>query len=390
MTSIYLDNNSTTPILPEVAAAMADCYAAGYANPASQHQQGRRARQRIEQAREKAARILGAELGGRTPDKLIFTSGGTEANHLAILGMAGVMEAKFSPPYEAIVSSIEHPSILGPAELLERRGWKVHRAAVTIAGVVCLDSLRGMLNERTKFVSIMLANNETGVIQPVAEIAKICRDLGVLVHTDASQAVGKLAFTFQELGVDAMTIAAHKLHGPVGIGALVLRAELPIQPLFVGGFQQAGYRPGTESVALAVGLESALLAFERDGDERISRMRQLRDRFEFGLIGENMALTINGRESQRLPTTSNVAFIGLDRQQLLLTLDLAGLCCSTGSACASGSSEPSHVLKAMGLANEVVNSSLRFSLGATTAAKEIDLAVATLREVCGRIGKSTP
>lgn len=386
---IYLDHNSTTPLLPEVAAAMAECHAAGYANPASQHQAGRRARQRLEQAREDVARILRASLEGRTPDRVIFTSGGTEANNLAVLGLAKVAEELHAPPHEAIISSIEHSSILGPAEHLQRRGWRIHRLNVNEQGIVQLDHLQELLGEKTRLVSIMLGNNETGVLQPVREIALSCRAAKVPIHTDAVQVAGKLPINFRGLAVHAMTVAPHKFHGPLGVGALVVRHDLAIGPQLFGGFQQEGLRPGTESVALAVGMQTALRAFEREEAERAERMRNLRDNFESALTAGYPGLVINGRSAERLPGTSNVAFPGIDRKELFLALDMAGVSCSTGSACASGSSEPSPVLMAMGLSDEVVSSSLRFSLGATTTAAEIDEAARRILEVCAKMkGKS--
>jgi cysteine desulfurase len=388
MSTIYLDHNSTTPMLPEVAAAMAECVAAGYANPASQHSAGRRTRQRLEQARDEIGRMLGVEIGSRTPHRVIFTSGGTEANNLALVGMAD--GTRSVPATEAIISAIEHPSVIGPTEYLEKHGWRVHRTAVDARGVVRIDHLCELLNERTRFVSMMLGNNETGVLQPVAEMATVCREVGVPIHTDAAQVAGKLPVNFCELGVAAMTVAAHKFHGPLGIGALVVRGDVQINPQMVGGFQQSGMRAGTESVALAVGMETALKAFEREQTKRIARVQTLRDRLEATLLANYPPLVINGRDAPRLPGTANMAFVGLNRQQLFLALDMAGVCCSTGSACASGSSEPSPVLRAMGLPSEVVNSSLRFSLGATTTEKEIDEAARRILAVCAKMEGKLP
>jgi cysteine desulfurase len=381
---IYLDHNSTTPLLGEVASSMAEWQGRRFGNPASQHQVGRRARQALEQAREEIGRILGANLE-RGGDRVVFTSGGTEANHLALLGMAVAHEQPASPP-EAIISAIEHASVTGSAELLERRGWIVHRLRVTTEGVVDLARFDALLSERTRLVSVMLANNETGVLQPVAEIASRCEPLGVTVHTDAAQAIGKLPVDFGSLGVGLMTVAPHKFHGPLGIGALVARSDIRLQPLLVGGFQQEGLRSGTESVALAVGFQAALSAWLREGTERTARMRRQRDRLEAGLIAAlPEAIAINGITAERLPQTSNVAFLGYDRQALLMALDLAGVICSAGSACASGSSEPSAVLKAMGTSDAALRGSLRFSLGATTTDDEIEDAVQRIVGVCRKL-----
>jgi cysteine desulfurase len=381
MSVIYLDHNSTTPMLPEVAAAMMECCAAGYANPASQHSAGRRARQRLEEAREEIARILGADLGGRTPDRLIFISGGTEANNLAIQGIG----SEGGLQRELIVSSIEHPSVLGPVEKLATQGVCVRRLEVDSNGVTKVEQLPELISKTTRLVSVMLGNNETGVLQPVGQLAAICNDVAVPLHTDAAQVAGKLPVHFRELGVAAMTVAAHKFHGPLGVGALLLREDVQLEPHVFGGFQQSGLRPGTESVALAVGMEAALRVFERDQAERTERIERLRNRLEAALQAAYPALVVNGCDAPRLPGTSNVAFVRLDRQELLLALDMAGVCCSTGSACASGSSEPSPVLKAMGLSAEVVGSSLRLSLGATTTEAEIDDAISRILSVCEKM-----
>lgn len=383
MHSIYLDHNSTTPLSPDVAAAMAECDAAGYANPASQHAPGRRARHVVEEARDAIGRILGAEMSGHRPDRVIFTSGGTEANNLALLGLTAANEA--SGPGEIIVSAIEHPSVAEPARVLEQRGWTVHRLNVDRQGVVDLEALARLVNPQVRLVSTMLGNNETGVLQPVRQAAAICQAAGAPMHTDAVQVVGKLPVSFRELGVTAMTMSAHKLHGPRGIGALVVRDGASLSPLVFGGFQQGGLRPGTESVTLAVGLRAALEAWQRDHFARIDHMRSLRDHFEAALAAGYPQLVVNGRDAERLPHTSNLAFVGLERQPLLMALDLAGVACSTGSACASGSSEPSPVLLAMDCPDDVVASSLRFSLGAGTTVEEIDEAVQRILGVCAKL-----
>ncbi|REK10026.1 MAG: cysteine desulfurase [Planctomycetota bacterium] len=387
---IYLDHNSTTPLLDEVAAAMAPWQTERFGNPASQHAVGRRARRALEKAREEIGRMLGANLSGSQPDRVLFTSGGTEANNLAMLGSLGgpLMQ---SPPGEVILSPIEHPSVAAVAELLERRGWTIHRLGVSRDGIVEPQTLDEPLSERTRLVCVMLANNETGVIQPVAEIARRCQAAGVPLHTDAAQIAGKLPVNFRAIGAGTMTIAAHKFHGPLGIGALVIRGDVEIDPLVVGGFQQEGLRGGTESVALAVGMHAALAAWEREQQGRIERMSALRDELEQRLIeGFDGRVVINGASAERLPHTSNVALEGVDRQALVMALDLEGVACSTGSACASGSSEPSPTLVAMGCPADVLAGSVRFSLGATTthadvvAATEKVLAVAARMRAAGR------
>jgi len=378
---IYLDHNSTTMLAPEAVSAMTPWITERFGNPASQHGVGRRARQAIEEAREGIGRILGVRQAGLQTDRVIFTSGGTEANNLALFGITGCLEPGRKSG-EIIVAAIEHPSVSVPAAMLEKRGWIVHRLPADSHGVVRAELLDGYLNERTRLVSVMLANNETGVLQPVRQIAERCRERGIPLHTDAAQMAGKLPLDFQSLGASAMTIAAHKFHGPLGVGALVVRHELELSPLLLGGFQQEGLRGGTESVALAVGMHAALAAWEAEQVSRVDRMRELRDKFEAQLQAACQGeLVFVGSSTERLPNTANVAFLGCDRQALAMALDLAGVACSTGSACASGSGEPSPVLLAMGCGPEVIASSVRFSLGATTTAADIDSAVERIARV---------
>ena len=371
MDSIYLDHNATAPLLPQIVEVMAACDRDGPANPASQHAAGRRARQMLEQAREGIAEILGVDLHSSQPDQLIFTSGGTEANNLALFGLAG------ETPNRVIISAIEHPSVVGPAEALARCGWQVDRLRVSSDGVIDVEHARNLLRPaprapRPSLLSAMLANNETGVMQPVGELARLCAEQNIPLHTDAVQVAGKLPLRFRDLGASAMTITAHKFHGPRGIGALVVRHGVKLQPLLHGGFQQAGLRPGTEDVALAIGMFTALKLWQREADERATRMTILRDRLEAQFLAGDAYAVISGASAPRLPHTTNVAFVGINRQALLMALDLAGVACSTGSACASGSSEPSPVLLAMGCDEGVVEGALRLSLGAMTTLAEID------------------
>lgn len=369
MDLIYLDHNATTPLRPEAAAAMARSQAENFGNPASQHAAGRQARRALEAAREGIGRLLGAEMDQFQADRVIFTSGGTEANHLALLGVAGLGLAGDRPGH-AIVSAVEHPSVVGPARWLARQGWQIDWLNVTSDGRVDADLLPGLLRPETRFVSVMLANNETGVLQPVERLAEHCSAAGVLLHTDAAQVAGKLAVDFRALGADLLSIAAHKFHGPVGIGALVVRHGVDLAPMMFGGFQQARLRPGTEAVDLAAGMHAALEACQRDRVEFCERVARLRDDFERTLLGAGPELIVHGAAVDRLPHTSCIAFPGVEGQELMLALDLAGICCSTGSACASGSSEASPTLLAMGLEQAVAESSLRFSFGRGTTAAE--------------------
>jgi cysteine desulfurase len=372
MDPIYLDNNATTRIDPRVAQAMHQCDLAGYVNPASPHGPGRTARRRLETARDRIAEMLGCHLSDIHADRVIFTSGGTEANNLALLGLAG------SPPARLIVSSIEHPSIFGAVGQLQRRGFDVQYLPVTADGVASTDRLADLLRQPARLVSVMLANHETGVIQPLAEIAQLCQARRVLLHTDAVQAVGKIPVHFRQLGVTALSLTAHKFHGPRGIGALLLRPDVPIQPILHGGFQQQGLRPGTESVSLAVGLETALALFHQEGEARCQRLARLRDRFESCLRHEIPQTILNGLAAPRVPHASNLSFPGLDRQAVVMALDLAGVACSTGSACASGSSEPSPVLRAMGLADSLVEGAVRFAVGSDTSPEDVEQAASRM------------
>jgi cysteine desulfurase len=379
-TMIDLDHNATTSIHPEVAQAILECSLAGHGNAASAHAHGRRARRILEEAREGIGEIVGADMTGLQADRVILTSGGTESNNLALFGMVS------GTPGRVVISSVEHPSVVGAAEQLERRGFEVRRVRVGSTGVVDPTHFRELVTQGTQLVSIMLANNETGVIQPIAALAGYCREIGVPFHTDAVQAVGKIPVNFAELPVTALTFTGHKFHGPRGIGVLLIRRSAPIQPLLYGGFQQLGLRPGTEPIELAVGLHRALQIWLRDSQTRGVRMAALRDRFEQRLRDAVPDVVVNGLRAQRLPHTSSIAFPGLDCQALHMALDLAGVACSVGSACASGSSEPSTVLVAMGLPAEIIESSLRFSIGAFTSRQDIDQAVDRIADVVRRLG----
>jgi len=364
MKLIYLDHNATTPIDPRVMRAMDRCFRDTTANAGSQHAAGRQAKRVLEDAREEIISML---RGDPAHDRLILTSGGTEANNLAILGMGPE-----SSRGRIIVSAIEHPSTLAAADELQRQGWQVDHIPALESGTVDLEQLRALLEQppRPRLVSVMAANHETGVIQPLEEVVEVSHAAGVPVHTDAVQVVGKMPFDFRLSGVDAISFAAHKFHGPAGIGGLLVREQTHVEPILFGGSQQLGRRPGTEPVALVVGMMTALNLWSEEADRREADMRQSRDHLENVLLQDSTAV-VNG-QGKRLPHTLNLSFLGLDRQAMLMALDLAGVACSTGSACASGSSEPSHVLQAMGLETARIESSLRLSLGATSSLAEMD------------------
>jgi cysteine desulfurase len=387
MDSIYLDNNATTQLLPEVADAMREAYRSGFGNPASQHEPGRRARRLVEDCRDRIAEILGACTSGNEADRVVFTSGGTEANNLAVHGLTQATSSRTSgtAAQRLLISAVEHPSVAVAAAGLRRAGWQVDLLAVDAQGIARVDCVPEFLRSGTRFVSLMLGNNETGVLQPVRQVADHCRAAGVPCHSDAVQAVGKVPVSFRELGVDALTCTAHKLHGPNGIGALILRKGVRITPLLHGGFQQAGLRPGTESVALVAGFCQALESWHRERQDRAIKLAALRDRLEAAIVQGYPDAVIVGKGAPRLPHTSNIAFVGLDRQALQMALDLAGVACSTGSACASGSSDPSPVLLAMGCEERVVRGSLRFSMSILSTSAEVELAAERILLACRKL-----
>jgi cysteine desulfurase len=389
-TTIYLDHNATTPLVPEVGAAMRACWEKPFLNPGSQHEFGRQARRVLEDARERIAELIGAKTAGAGADRVIFTSGGTESNNLAIRGLVEWHAASSRPsgkPAHLIVSAVEHPSIASLADELDREGQEVDLLAVDEDGVIRVEALEPILQPNTAVVAAMLGQNETGVLQPVAKLAEVCGRHNVPLHTDAAQVVGKLPVDFRALGAATMTVAAHKFNGPVGIGALVVRSGINLVPQLFGGVQQSGLRPGTEPLALVVGMRRALELWNDEQHVRITRMRALRDRFERDLLAGWPAAIIAGARAERLPHTSNVAFVGLDRQALFMALDQAGIACSTGSACASGSSEASPVLLAMNYDAANLNSALRFSFGATTTEGEVDEAVQRILRCCNNLGQ---
>ena len=366
MRPIYLDNNATTCIDPVVADSMARCWRDLGGNPSSQHQFGRRARKTLEEARERIATLLGAKTSGMRADQLVFTSGGTESNNLALRGLAG------TPPGRIIISAIEHPSVAATADQLARTGFELAHLPANLDGVVQVAALQSLLDDKTRLVSVMLANHETGVLQPVLELAEICQLAGLPLHTDAVQVAAKLPIDFQSLKAAALSVSAHKFHGPVGIGALLVRHDVFLEPILYGGSQQQGLRSGTESVALAVGMWQALELWYGEAEQRQRLMNELRARLESNLKHGVPDLQIHGANTQRVPHTVSATFPGVDRQALVMALDLAGIACSTGSACASGSSEPSPVLLAMGIETTLVECSLRFSLSAQTTALDVD------------------
>jgi cysteine desulfurase len=376
MDLIYLDNNATTPMLPEVAEAMRPFLTDVYGNPASAHQAGRRARQALEDAREKTAAILDAH-----PDEVVFTSGGTEANNLALLGLAG------EPPGHIVTSPIEHPSVAEPVQQLEKQGFAVDRLPVDREGLVEAQALSGLLRADTRLVTVMLANNEVGTIEPIAELVDLV-DERAAFHCDAVQAAGRIPVSFRDLKVTTLAISAHKFHGPKGVGALLARRKTKLRPRFMGGHQQQGRRPGTEPVALAVGLATALELWQREQGERTARVRSLRRQLLEVLEAAADPVILNGPRETGVPHTVNLSFPGCRADSLLMNLDLAGVACSTGSACSSGSLLPSPVLQAMNAPKEVLHSAMRFSLSPLLTENQVREAARRVTEVVGRLRRS--
>lgn len=373
MRRIYLDHAATTPLDPEVLEAMLPYLRDDFGNPSSVHSLGQRARGAIDEARAQVAALIGAR-----DSEIVFTGSGTEADNMAIVGatQAAAQRVDERPRSGLVISAIEHHAILNSAKTLDRSKHKVTLARVNETGQVDLDDLEVATNDSTALVSIMFANNESGVMQPILEVIRIARSKGALVHTDAVQGLGKVPIDVGRLDVDLLTVSAHKIYGPKGTGALYVRSGTRMTALIRGGSQERNRRAGTENVAAIAGFgKAAELAQARLGEDS-KRIGELRDRLEAGLIeAEKGAVTRNGSAEARICSTTSLSFRGVSGEALLIALDLAGIAVSTGAACAAGSPEPSHVLKAMGLPRERVSGSLRFSLGRTTTAEEIDRTV---------------
>jgi cysteine desulfurase len=366
-TIVYLDNNSTTAVLPEVMEEMLPCFTESFGNPSSIHGCGRRALAVVKQARERVAALLDC-----LPTEVVFTSGGTEGDNLALKGM-------LSSGDHIIVSAIEHSAILSTCMWLEHSGCEVTRVGVNGNGQVEPESVRRALRKNTRMISIMMANNETGVLQPVEEIGKIAAEADVWFHTDAVQAAGKVPINVNNIGCDLLTISAHKFHGPQGTGALFVRRGTPIRSQLHGGHQEKGRRPGTENVAGIAGLGRAS-EIARNGlsDGSMQRIGALRDKLEAAVVDRVPETRINGKSAPRVPNTTNILFERVGGDALVMALDERGIAASRGAACTAGEADPSSVLMAMGLTGEQSRSSLRFSLGKLNSAEEIERVINVL------------
>lgn len=374
---IYLDHNATTPLDPRVLQAMMPYLLAEHGNASSLHRFGQRARQAIDTARQQVAALIGAQ-----PDEVFFVSGGTEADNWALReGVEAVAAQRGGgAPAHLITSAIEHAAVLQTVERLRARGTSVTLVGVDANGRVDPAEIAAALRPETALISLMLANNDVGTLQPVAAVAAVAHEVGALVHSDAVQAVGKVECDVRTLGVDLLALSAHKLGGPKGVGALFVRRGLRLRSLIEGGGQERGRRGGTENVAGIVGLGQAAELARAEGAERARRTGALRERLEQGLLARIPRATINGRTAARLPTTVSLSCAGVDGLDLVLNLDLAGIAASTGAACSSGRVAPSHVLRAMGRDAATAAEALRLSLGATNTEAEIDRTIEVLAE----------
>jgi cysteine desulfurase len=372
-----MDHGATTPLREEALEAMMPYLQDKYGNPSSIHSAGREARKAVDEAREKVARALGAE-----PAEIFFTGGGTESNNIAIRGAARLKKGRG----HLITSAIEHHAVLDVCKDLEQDGFKVTVLPVDSHGLVELRALEQALGPETFLISIMTANNEVGTVEPIGEIGALARERGILVHTDAVQAVGQLPVDVKKLNVDFLTLSAHKFNGPKGIGALYVRKGIAVSPVFRGGGQERKLRPGTENVAGIVGLARALELAVAELPQKTDHLTQLRDRLIAGLLRID-DVTLNGHPTLRLPGNVNVSFNYIEGESLLLSLDLQGVAASSGSACTSGSLDPSHVLMAMGLDHQHAHGSLRLSLGRGNTVEDVDYVLSVIPPIVQRLRK---
>ena len=368
---IYMDNAATTALSDQVLQAMLPWFQNNACNPSASYRSAREARRALEKARKQCASLIHAE-----PDEIIFTSGGTESDNQALRTVCEATGKK-----HIVTTSIEHPAVLRTSEYLERRGIRVTYLPVDENGLVHPDAVREAITEDTAIVSVMAANNEVGTIQPVSEIGAICKETGVLFHTDAVQAYGHIPIDVKAMGIDLLSASAHKLHGPKGVGLLYIRKGIGLQPLIYGGGQENGMRSGTLNVPGIVGFGAAAEHAGADLEENIFRMRTMRDLLIHRIINENPGARLNGHPDKRLPGNAHVSFPGVNSADLVTLLDTAGICAAAGSACSTHSGKPSHVLTAMGLDPEVLHGSLRLTLSEQTTEEEINKTADALKRI---------
>ena len=379
---IYFDHNATTPVDAEVLAAMLPYFSAEFGNASSIHSFGQGTRGAVERARIAVAALIGAQAS-----EIAFTSGGTESDNLAIFGIAG---GESSSRRHIITTQIEHSAALHSCEALAKRDIDVTFVPVNRAGVVDPAEVRRALRPETVLITIMHANNEIGTLQPLEEIGRIAKEADVWFHADAVQSVGKVPLDVNALGVDLLSLSAHKIYGPKGVGALYVRSGTPMEPLMFGGSHERDRRPGTENVPGIVGLGRAAELAREKLSEDAARISRLRDIFERGVLAAVSGARVNGADAARVPNTSNIMFPEISSESLLIALDMKGLACSSGSACSSGAVNPSHVLTAIGLAAAEARSSLRFSLGRHTTEADVDLVIAMIPQEVARLRAISP
>ncbi len=383
MKVIYLDNNATTQCAPAVVEAMLPYFSEKYGNASSMHSFGGNNRHAIDHARQQVADLIGAAHA----DEIIFTSCATESDNTAIFSAVRTQPNK----KHLITSAVEHPAIMEPYKYLEAQGYRVDFIGVDEKGRFDMERFKSVLDEDTALVSVMWANSETGTIFPIAEIARLTHEKGALFHTDAVQAVGKIPVRVQETAIDMLSLSAHKFHGPKGVGALYVRRGTRFMPYLMGGHQERHRRAGTENVPYIVGLgKAAELAQERLADGTSARIAALRDRLEQGIISRIPDVKVNGDPEHRVPNTTNISFGYIEGESILMYLNDLGVCASSGSACTSGSLEPSHVLRAMGVPFQFAHGSIRFSLSDQTTPQDIDLVLNELPPIIERLRKISP
>ncbi|MFW6163605.1 MAG: cysteine desulfurase NifS [Planctomycetota bacterium] len=382
MDTVYLDNNATTRVAPEVVDAMEPFFCTLYGNASSMHSFGGQVKKHVDRAREQVAALLGCE-----PSEIVFTSCGTESDNAAVRGTCDAVAGR---KHHIITTRVEHLAVLSVCQFLGKHGYRVTELPVDHQGMIDLDQLDEAITDDTAIVSIMWANNETGVLFPVAEIGEICRRHGVTFHTDAVQVAGKLPIDLADTPIDLLSISGHKLHAPKGIGVLYVRKGTRIRPFLLGGHQENNRRAGTENVPYIVGLGKACEVARDHMDEEQTRVRALRDKLEAGVLETCPDCFVNGSESPRLPNTANVAFEYIEGESILLMLDQVGICASSGSACTSGSLDPSHVMRAMGVPFTAAHGSTRFSLSRYTTEAEIDYTLEHVPAIIHRLRELSP
>jgi len=382
LNKIYFDHNATTPVLDEVFEAMVPFLKDQWGNPSSIHWAGRGTRKAVEDARERVCALLNC-----APLELIFTSSGTEGDNHAIKGLAYAQKNKGN---HIITTKVEHPAVLSTCKHLQKEGFEITYLDVDKDGLIDLDELQKAITPKTILISVMFANNETGVLFPIKEIGKIAKEKGVAFHTDAVQAAGKIKIDVADLNVDLMTISGHKLYGPKGVGALFIKRGTRLVPIMHGGHQERNRRGGTENVPGIVAMGKAAEIAIRDMDKETEHLQALKERLEKGMLEKIPHIKVNGHPDKRLPNTSNISFEFVEGESLLLNLDMKGIAASSGSACTSGSLEPSHVLVSMGLSHELSHGSVRFSLGKSNTVQEIDYLLEIMPPIVERMRSMSP